>query len=46
MKREIGDLKERLQMGQEEWKAKYVECKKLQSMLKRSKGKLKSGKFH
>ena len=35
MRREIEDLKERLSMGQEEFKEKYVECLNLQQQVKK-----------
>ena len=34
---EIKDLKERLLMGQEEYKSKFIECQKLQRELRKSK---------
>ena len=35
LKREIEDLKERLAMGADEYKTKYIECKRLQVELKK-----------
>lgn len=38
LRREVCDLRERLMMGAEEYKAKYLECRKLLKSLKKAGG--------